>query len=93
VPDELRRPEVTPGGESLLNAFWVLSSDRPLGQVIGHIPFTAIDRYAVRFGFDTPTDFALLLKVIRALDHKFLDIARMKQEQVQATAKQRAKRA
>ncbi len=81
VPDNLRQPEITQGGESVIAAFWTLSPDRPAGFVLGHIPFTAIDRYAVRFGINSPDDFCLFLRLIRALDTKYLEIIRMQQDQ------------
>ncbi len=59
-----------------MSAAWdELCSDRPIGNVVGSIPFTAIDRYAARYGFDDPDDFDLLRRAIRAMDFAYLEWA------------------
>jgi len=60
-------------GEIYLEAFWSLSADRRVDMSgIGPIPFTAIDRYASRYGFDD--DFPVFEKIIRDLDRTYLEI-------------------
>lgn len=46
-----------------------------MGFGIGPIPFTSIDRYAARYGFDAPDDFDFLRRALRAMDAKFLELA------------------
>lgn len=74
------RPDLFPGADEYLNAFWELSTDRPIGMAAGAIPFTSIDRYAARFGVDDPDEFQSLLRAIRACDGAWLDYQRSKQE-------------
>ncbi len=73
IPPHLWCPDLLPGADGLLTAFWALSSDRPVGMSAGAIPFTAIDAYARRMGVDDPDEFALLLAAIRAMDGVWLD--------------------
>jgi hypothetical protein len=47
-PEELDRPTLRPELSFYYNAFWILRSDRTLEN--GPIPFTAIDRFAERYG-------------------------------------------
>ncbi len=48
-------------------AFHALSGDRQMGMAIGPIPFTAIDRYAARFGF-RGAEFERFHGLITAMD-------------------------
>lgn len=41
----------------------------------GRIPFTAIDRWAIRFGIDDPNEFERLKTILAALDTAFLKLA------------------
>lgn len=45
-----------------------------MGTIVGPIPFTSIDRYAARFGFDDPDAFETLLSVVRAMDVRYIAI-------------------
>lgn len=47
----------------------------------GPIPFSSLDAYARRHGFDDPDDFEMLRLAVRALDAVFLDDLRSKGEQ------------
>ena len=69
------------GGECYLDAWHMLSSDRPIGMAMGMIPFTAIDRYAARFWFNDPDDFARLVRIIHALDGAYLEHINKKPEE------------
>lgn len=60
------------------NAFRELSSDRPLGALggCGPIPWTAIERYADRYGIDDLDAFERFGRMIRAQDRVYLtDVA------------------
>ncbi|KRE02599.1 hypothetical protein ASE61_15085 [Bosea sp. Root670] len=70
----LGRPDPLPGAEIYLSAFWDLSGDRPLGAMggAGSIPFLALDRWAIRNGFDEAAGFERLRMVIKKLDGVYL---------------------
>ncbi len=64
------RPKLLPGCDFYFEAFWELSSDRQIGMGVGEIPFSAIDRYAVRF--DVHGDaFDTLRRVLRSMDAEY----------------------
>ena len=70
------RPKVHEHLLSVYSAFDTLSADRQIGfGSVGAIPFTAIDRYAARYGFDAADDFDRFLDLIRAMDTVFLKFA------------------
>jgi hypothetical protein len=73
VPDHMRRPAILEGGEFFMEAFWTLDKERNLSWDVGPIPFTAIDRFADRYGFKDPDDFGFLLLAIQTLDARFRD--------------------
>lgn len=68
----LRRPEVEPEGIPYWDAFWELSTDRQVGMGTGPIPFSALDRYADRFGLSAPDDFDRFRAIVRAMDDAYL---------------------
>lgn len=76
-PALANKPDLHEGLDWYLDAFWDLSSDRPLGAMggAGRIPFTAIDRWARRFGVDDPDAFDRLMTFVGALDATFLKLA------------------
>lgn len=53
-------------------AFYSLSNDRQIGMGIGPIPWSAIDRYARRFGIDGADEFDAFAFLIRSMDGAFL---------------------
>lgn len=67
------KPEIPVHLLAVWRAFWDLNHDRAIGFGRGPIPFTAIDRYALRFGFDGD-DFERLFLLIRALDAEYLSL-------------------
>lgn len=73
VPRHLLPPDVMYGSEVYIEAFWSLSTDRPVGFSIGMIPFSSIDRYATRYGFDSVEEFSILEYVIRRMDQVYLE--------------------
>jgi hypothetical protein len=85
---------VPPGAEFAWEAFWRLHGDRahvttgfavPMGAVLieprpGRIPFSAIDRYARRYGI-MGSEFDLFLGIIEAVDKEYLAIEAEKAEE------------
>lgn len=55
------------------NAFQRLGGDRQMGMSLGPIPWTAIDRYAIRYRIDDFEDFEHMLS---AMDAVYLEHAR-----------------
>jgi hypothetical protein len=53
------------------DAFWSLSTDRPVGMSQGPIPWSSIDRYAMRYAIEGD-EFDRFHDLIRALDVAFL---------------------
>lgn len=68
----LDRPEVQPESAFVWDAFWSLSSDRPTGMSTGPIPFSAVDRFAQRYGIDDLDEFDGFRSIIRAIDAEYL---------------------
>lgn len=52
-------------------AFWEVSSDRQVGMGLGGIPFTAIDRYAARYGITDQDRFDAFRRTMRAMDAEY----------------------
>lgn len=50
------------------DAFHALAGDRHIGMGVGPIPFSAIDRYATRFGIAGRDEFARFHALISAMD-------------------------
>lgn len=72
-----------PGAEFFLNAWYALTSDRPLGALggCGEIPRRSIRQLADDYGLDDPDDFDQLVRMIRAMDKVYLDWVKVQQEQ------------
>lgn len=64
-------------------AFTELSTCRDHGMGVGPIPWTAVDRYAERNGFEGD-GFDYLLRMVRALDDAFLAHTRRKETEERA---------
>ncbi|MFC5421949.1 hypothetical protein ACFPOB_20515 [Bosea eneae] len=60
-----------------MDAFWALTGDRQLGALggAGRIPFSAIDRWADRYGISDLDAFERLKTLIDVLDAEFLKLA------------------
>lgn len=69
------RPELWPHLTLYSEAFGDLSSERPLGAMggCGSISWSAIDRYAERYGIDDLDDFERFRRMIRAQDRVYLE--------------------
>lgn len=72
MPDHLLAPDLDLVEVMLLDAFNELGADRAIGFGLGPIPFSSIDRYATRLGYDDPDEFAFFKRAIRAMDAVFL---------------------
>lgn len=69
VPDRLRMPDILPGCDEYLEAFFELSSDRQIGMVPGPLPAASIARHVQ--GWDT-AEADRFRQVMRALDAVFM---------------------
>lgn len=72
-------------------AFTELSTCRPVGMGIGPVPWTAIDGYGRRYGFEGD-GFVYLVRMVRALDDAFLAHSRAKAKEEEARSNARAGR-
>lgn len=72
VPDLETRVRPAPHLTFYWNAFYNLSSDRQRGFGAGPIPWSSIDRYAIRYQVDQPEQFELFVRLVRAMDSVFL---------------------
>ena len=68
----LERPELPDHLQFVWSAWWELHTDRPMGMAVGPIPFTAIDRYASRFGVDDADHFEAFREAVRGIDGTYL---------------------
>lgn len=75
LPDFIKNePELMPGLEMFLQAFWDLSTCRQMGMGLGPIPWTSIENYATISGGDE--EFTQDLHYhIRRLDQAYLNWA------------------
>jgi hypothetical protein len=69
VPDHLYPPEIYPGTEDWISAFWELGADRQIGFGIGPIPSASIDRHTSGWPVD---EAAMFRRAIRAMDVVYL---------------------
>ena len=63
-------PELDVVEKTMIDAWGDLTGDR-LTQ-FGPIPYSAIDRWAIRNGVDDPDDFAFIVRAVRAADQAYL---------------------
>lgn len=76
VPKALAaRPDIPADLEFVWDAFWRLSTDRPVGFSVGRIPFSAITAYADRYGIAGIDAFDRFEQLIRAMDRAFVQRA------------------
>jgi hypothetical protein len=81
-------PELAIGAESVWEAFWRLTTDRQSGMGVGPIPWTALDRWAVRHAIDDPDEFDEFEELIMSMDQVYLEHVR-KEQAAAAKAAQR----
>jgi hypothetical protein len=63
-----------------MDSFWRLNGERQIGMGVGPIPFSAIDRYAQRYGITDLDRFDRFLLIIKALDSEYLRISAPKSD-------------
>ena len=72
LPDSIaNKPQLSAGLELYWKAFCELSSDREIGMAEGPIPWSSMDRWAIRHGI-YGDDFDRFVGVIRGLDEVYL---------------------
>ena len=67
------KPELTPGLEFYWRAFWELSTDRGVGMGEGPLPWTAMDRYGLRYDL-YDEDFDRFVLVMKGMDLVYMQI-------------------
>lgn len=83
LPRPLRtRPALRPELRPVWRGFIALCSDRPPD---GRIPFTAIDRYAARYGIDDPDEFERFHTLLVAMDQAFVERRRQQEKAMRGT--------
>jgi len=71
-PRYLARPKIEFGLQFYWDAFWTLHGDRQSGFGLGPIPFSAMDRFAARYGISDTDEFDRFQELIRAMDTAYL---------------------
>lgn len=72
LPEKIANaPTIRQGLEVYYVAFWELSTCRPIGMGVGQIPWTAIDQYAARQGWEGER-YEDLVDFTRAMDRTFM---------------------
>lgn len=73
LPDKIQNaPELRPGLELYLRAYYELDSCRAIGMGEGPIPWTALDQWAGRLGLDEE-ERGDLFYLVRRLDNAYLE--------------------
>lgn len=81
-------PELAPGDEFYLTAFWDLSTCRDLGWGVGPIPWRDIILYADRAGLEEDTATAFVA-IIRHMDTAYLRWQEQEQKRREKTGAKR----
>lgn len=71
------------------DAFWNLSTDRQVGFATGPIPWTAVDRYAVRHHIDDADAFERFHSLLRSMDGAYLEHLEREREKERQAEKDR----
>lgn len=79
IPDHLFPPDILPGLQDWIEAFWELHTDRQIGMAAGPIPAASIDRW-IAMGRVGPDEEWLFRKCIRAMDGEWRKAADEKAE-------------
>ncbi len=76
---------------NILAAFWKLSTCRNMGMGVGPIPWTAIDSWAVRHGYDSDEiEYETFIFLICEMDSVFLEYVKEENEKETARGKSRS---
>ena len=67
MPDHLLPPEIAPGYEDWLAAFWELCTDRQNGMAAGPIPAASIDRHTAGWPDHEAAAFRTCLRAMDAV--------------------------
>ena len=70
MPDHLSPPDLLPGADVWLSAFWELSTDRQIGMAAGPIPAASIARHTAGWADVEAEGFR---RCIRAMDRAYLE--------------------
>lgn len=79
-PGYVDRPELPEEFVFYWQAFWDLGTDRPTGMAEGRIPFSAIDRFADRYGIVDLDEFEHFKAIISEIDGEYLRIRNHKED-------------
>lgn len=80
-------PEILPGYEPWVDAFWDASTERQIGMGIGLVPISAIESAAARIGIEDPDEFERFKGAMRAMDRVWLDEVRKETDASGTTSK------
>ena len=73
LPEKIaNKPTLRTGLDIYWRAFWECSTDRAIGMAEGPIPWTAINQWALRYGF-FGEDFERLVYLLKAMDSVYLE--------------------
>lgn len=73
LPDKiLNKPHLLIGLDFYWRAFWECASDRVIGMAEGPIPWSSIDRWALRYGVEGD-DFERLVLIIKVMDEAYIE--------------------
>lgn len=73
LPDKiLNKPHLLIGLDFYWRAFWECASDRIIGMAEGPIPWSSIDRWALRYEVEGE-DFERLVFLIKAMDEVYIE--------------------
>jgi hypothetical protein len=73
LPDAiLNKPKMAPGLEFIWRAFWEMSTDRDFGMAEGPIPWSVMDRYALRHEIEDD-EFDRFVLMIKSLDSVYIE--------------------
>ena len=84
-------PDVPPGYEFYLTAFWDLTTHRQIGEAVGFIPVNEVTDYAEKAGLESAT-IRIFRTVIRAMDRGYVSYVadeRKKQQEQNAPKRRR----
>ena len=92
VPEMFRQIEIAVYDRFYWDAFSTLSSERPIGQSVGLIPYRAIRAYARDYRVLDLDDYQDFETIIMAMDQAYVEVVVDRQRREQDMAAQKAKR-
>lgn len=88
----LDEPELLPGDELFMRAYWTLDSERPAGFTLCRIPWSKVIAYGERKGLE-PVVCDWLWEVISAMDNGYIGFVMKRSEKDSRRARRKARRA